>query len=77
MLLSFSKEENNCLEILTWPHKSMLWRSKVFVKTNSSVLDFWENFNSVLWWSTKRFTALEDRSVNVGRVRPELPGLSA
>lgn len=55
----------------------MLWRSKVLVKANSSVLDFWENSNSVLWWSARRFTALEDRSVNVGGVRrPELHGLS-
>lgn len=52
----------------------MLWRSKVLVKANSSVLDFWENSNSV---GDEVLEALEDRSVNVGGVtRPELPGLS-
>ena len=52
----------------------MLWRSKVLVKANSSVLYFWENSNSV---GDEVLEALEDRSVNVGGVtRPELPGLS-
>ena len=52
----------------------MLWRSRVLVKANSSVLDFWENSNSV---GDEVLEALEDRSVNVGGVRrTELPGLS-
>ena len=56
------------------PQVNALKIQRVLVKANSSVLDFWENSNSV---GDEVLEALEDRSVNVGGVRrTELPGLS-